>query len=366
MRCAAAYRAVASGLAMAALAGCAALGGIRRSPPSPPAPTVSATAFEQRIAAAPVPSEYRRATVEFSDAQHGAALYVHCSAPTGGHDECLADLVVTKDGGRSWQGAGHPEPAAENHQLYVGRDGTIVLLAEPRGWYVSRDFGRTFRAEPYGRLPVAYRTLEGPYEICCDSDAVPMLRRFVGERPVPVATRPPIPGVLVAVAYRPTWDLWVASLDAGRPYTAYSKDQGRTWTAVPVSEPDGGLRSLRLQSSTDQLDLWLVGDRDRTTFPAVWWLGARGWERPTLSDSPPTYAATAAVGGGALAVTGPAGTGLLTRGGQYVVTDWPAGDWLRTLADGTLLVTDGGRGKIWLGVGSRAEPRWVELVLENS
>ena len=361
----AAPRAVASGLAIVLLAGCTALGGIRRSPPSPPGPTVSAAAFELRIATAPVPSDYRRATVDFSDSEHGAALYVRCSAPTGGHNECLGRLVVTKDGGRSWHGAGDPEPAAENQQLYVARDGTIVLLAEPRGWYVSRDYGRTFRTEPYGRLPVAYRTLEGPYEICCAGDAVPQLRRFVGERPVPVATRPPLPGTLVAVAYRPSWDLWVASLDAGRPHTAYSRDEGRTWTVTPVPEPDGGLRSVRLQSSTDQLDIWLVGDSDRTTFPAVWWLDASGWERPALSGTPPTYAASAAVGGGALAVTGPAGTGLVTRSGQYVDTDWPVGGWLRTLADGTLLVTDDRHGKVWLGVGGPSERRWVELVLEN-
>jgi hypothetical protein len=313
-----------------------------------------------------VPSGYRRMTVEFSDAEHGAALYVRCSAPTGGYNDCAAVLVVTQDGGRSWQRREHPEPVAENQQLYVSRSGSIVLVAEPRGWYVSADYGRTFRTLPYGRLPVAYRTLEGPYEICCEGGGIPRLRRFFGERSVPVATQPPIPGALVAVAYRPSWDLWAASLDGGRPYAAYSRDEGRTWTAAPVPEPDGGLESLRLQSSTDQLDLWLIGDRDRITFPAVWRLGASGWERPALSGTPPTYAATAAVGGGALAVTGPGGTGLLTGTGRYVVTDWPAGSWLRTLADGTLLVTDDTHGKVWLGVGGATERRWAELVLENA
>lgn len=366
MRCAAAPRAVASGLTVLVLAGCSAFGGIRRDPPPPPAPAVSATAFEVRTAAVPAPSGYRRTTVEFSDAQHGSALYVRCSAPTGGHNDCAAVLVVTQDGGRSWQRREHPEPLADNEQLYVGRDGTIVLLAEPGGWYVSHDYGRTFRASPYGRVPVAYRTLEGPYDICCAGDAAPVLRRFAGERPVPVAARPPIPGVLVAVGYRPTRDLWVASLDGGRPYTAYSTDGGVSWTVAAVPEPDGGLQSLRLQTSTDQLDLWLVGDRDRSTFPAVWWLGARGWERPAFIGTPPAYAATAAIGGGALAVTGPAGTGLLTGSGRYVVTDWPAGDGLRTLADGTLLVTDDTHGRIWLGPGGPTDRRWVELVPENS
>jgi hypothetical protein len=361
----AAVRAVAGGITVVLLAGCSVLGGVRRSPPSPPEPTMSATVVERRVADTPVSRYYSLMTVEFSDAQHGAALYARCSAPTGSHDECLAGLVVTTDGGRSWQGVEHPAPAAENQQLYMGRDGTIVLLAEPRGWYVSEDYGRTFRAEPYGRFPVAYRTLEGSYEICCDGDAVPVLRRFVGERPVPVATPPPLPGALVAVAYRPSWDLWAASLDDGRPYTAYSRDGGRTWTVAPVPYPDDRLRFLRLQASSDQLDLWLVGDRDRVTFPAVWALGARGWERPAPSGAPPTYAATAAVGGGVLAVTGAAGTGLLTRSGRFVATDWPAGIWLRTLSDGTIQVTDD-NGRVWLGTGSGLQRHWVELVLRNS
>jgi hypothetical protein len=364
MRRRAASRAVASMLAVLALAGCSAFAGVRRDPPPPPAATVSAAAFEVRTTAVPVPAGYRRTTVEFSDAEHGAALYVRCSAPTGGPNDCAAVLVVTQDGGRSWQRRRHPEPDAEDHQLYVGRSGTIVLAAEPRGWYVSADYGRTFRTLPYQPLPVAYRTLEGPYEICCDGGE-PVLRRFFGDRPVPVATRPPIPGALVAVAYRPSWDLWVASLDAGRPYTAYSRNEGRTWTVAPVPGPDSGLQSLRLQSSTDQLDLWLVGDRDRTSFPAVWALGAGGWKRPALRGAPSTYAATVAVGAGVLAVTGPAGTGLLTGSGRYVVTDWPAGGGLRALIDGTLLVT-GERGEVWLGMGGPVQRRWAQLVLQNS
>jgi hypothetical protein len=353
------------------LTGCSALDGIRRPPPAPPASSSRAT-FEVRTARVPVPADYQQSAVEFAGARHGAAMYTRCAVPkrrVGNHNDCSAILLVTDDGGRSWQRRVHPEPVADSQQLYVGFGGTLVLLAEPHAYYTSLDWGRTFKQSPYSEVPpIAYRLLGGPYEICCDADPVPTIRRIDGgDQPDPVVvTRPPIPGSPGAVVYRPGRDLWVASVAGGRAYTAVSGDEGRTWTARTVPGSDGGLGFVRLQTPNDQSDLWLIGDRDRTSFPAVWRLGTTGWQRLRADGAPAEYRSTAPVGGGALAVAGPLGTGQVTSDGSYRPTGWPAGDWLQELGDGTLFITDNLRGLLWLGPGGAAHRRWIQLVLKNS
>ena len=180
-----------------ALGGCSLVGDVRRVPQTPepsavqavtsaaPTPTI---AFQVRTARVPVPPGYARSTVEFADAEHGAALFTRCA-----QNECAAVILVTADGGASWQTRRHPQPVAVNHQLYLGRDRTIVLLSEPSSWYVSRDDGRTFAPPPdKEQPPVAYRTLDGPYEICCEGalrDEAAALDRRQGGRGADAAAR---------------------------------------------------------------------------------------------------------------------------------------------------------------------------------
>jgi hypothetical protein len=82
---------------------------------------------------------------------------------------------------------------------------------------------------------------------------------------------------------------------------------------------------------------------------AVWRLVATGWQRLRPQNAPATYRSTAALGGGALAVTSPGQTGLVTLDGRYHATGWPGGGWLQALGDGTLFIDDDLRGELWLG-----------------
>ncbi len=352
--------------AVLALSGCSVLGGIRRAPPPPapaaPVPTAGAASrpFRLRSAVAPVPAGYRPATVEFANLSDGAALFTRCR----GNADCAAVLLVTADGGTSWQVRKHPQPLADSQQLYVGVDGTIVLLSEPYAYFVSTDHGVTFTKYPYGTVPpVPYRALAGPYEICCDADAVPTLRRVNGDRESPVPVAPPIPGRLTAVATGPGTPLWVASVDANRAtnaFSAFSAD-GRSWTEVSV--PAASVSSVQLLRAGG--DLWLVGTVDRQSFPALWRLDGGEWRRVDVPNAPATFQSAAALGGGLLAVSGPAGTGVVSATGRYVPTDWPARGFLRPLGDGGLELRDDVTGTCWLGQGTGARWDWTELTLRT-
>ncbi len=360
-------RGLASACAVLALSGCSVFHGIRRSPPpAPPQPVPAASVlaaappprpFRLRSAVAPVPAGYRQGAVEFADLGHGAALFTRCR----GTADCAAVLLVTADGGTSWQARKHPQPLADSQQLYVGVDGTIVLLSAPYAYFVSTDRGVTFRKFPYGTVPpVAYRALAGPYEICCDADAAPSLRQAAGPADVPVATTPPVPGRLAAVAH-PGADLWVAAVAQDRVATAVSADDGHVWTAVAV--PDGSASSVQLLTAAG--DLWLIGDSDRQSFPALWRLVAGVWQPVVVRNAPAAYQSAAALGAGLLAVSGPSGTGVVSAAGLYVPTDWPARGVLRPLGDGGLQLKDDVTGTYWLGQGAGAQWRWTELDLRT-
>jgi hypothetical protein len=93
---------------------------------------------------------------------------------------------------------------------------------------------------------------------------------------------------------------------------------------------------------------------------------ATGWQRLRPQNAPATYRSTAALGGGALAVTSPGQTGLVTLDGRYHVTGWPGGGFLQALGDGTLFIDDDLHGELWLGLGAGRQRRWVKVVLKNS
>jgi hypothetical protein len=322
-----------------------------------PTPTI---AFQVRTARVPVPPGYARSTVEFADAEHGAALFTRCA-----QNECAAVILVTADGGASWQARRHPQPVAVYHQLYLGRDRTIVLLAEPSSWYVSSDDSRTFAPPPdKEQPPVAYRTLDGPYEICCDAHYGTKLRRWTDGKAVGVPTKPPVSGKLSAVAYRPGRDLWIAAISDGRPFTAVSHDEGRTWLVRPVSGPDEQVAMLQLQVSADGGDVWLLAvsfqSRD---FSTVWQLGAGGWGRVPADGPADGQLSAAALGGGLLAVTGPAGSGVLRGGAPHAPLGWPGGA-VRLLRDGTLQLNPASGIGIWLGTGTGIDRSWTQLVLQ--
>jgi hypothetical protein len=217
---------------LALLGGCSAIGPIRHeAPPRAVAPTVEAPPpragsgvwvvqqrpgqVESRVATVAAPADFARSTIEFTDAKHGAALYTHCVGAASTPSQppsCEARLVVTADGGRSWQQRRHPQPRGADQQLYVGPDGALLLLSEPHGWYLSKDAGRTFAARPNGgAAPAFYHALFGRYQL----DESGGILQWTGETSKPVPARPPLPGTLAAVALRADRELWAASIDRG-------------------------------------------------------------------------------------------------------------------------------------------------------
>lgn len=319
----------------------------------------------------PVPRHYERSIVEFTDAVRGYAQFIHCGNPDAVSVpalDCSAILLTTADGGRSWQRLRHPEPLAKDHQLYAGA-GTLALLAEPHGWYVSADAGRTFRHEPVRaqQQPAAVRALNGRFQLCCDGDSPPQIGEWVGDRfrPVPAQRRLVNP---TSVAYD-QGRLYVAGVAKGRVEASWSHDEGRTWRATVVSEPEGELS--RVQLAVGRGDAWLIGygPDDPTVFPQLWRAREDRWEKVDVRRHPRRLTSVVPLGAGLLAVTGPSGSGMVSVGdgaGVYNDVNWPIRDTnLRLLPDGTLLA-GGSDGTAWLGSGLFGDWRWIKLVLDRT
>ena len=104
---------------------------------------------------------------------------------------------------------------AENHQMYVRGD-KLILLAEPHGWWISTDQGRTFTHDPAkGTTPYLYHEAFGRYQACCDADDNQRVVEFAGGKMRPVPTQPPIPSVGTVGFGRDL--LYAAGLRDGRP-----------------------------------------------------------------------------------------------------------------------------------------------------
>ncbi|MGX6604472.1 hypothetical protein ACWKSP_20405 [Micromonosporaceae bacterium Da 78-11] len=369
-------RALAGALTVALLAGCSALGGIRRpAPTAAPATTSSRVAprpvvspplpdgFGELSAEVPVPPGYVQNTVQFVDRKRGYALFTKCGVPlrSGTHDDCRAALVTTTDGGVHWREVEHPEPVADSHRLLVGAEGTIALLAEPVAWYVSRDAGRTFARTPaVDGTPPAVHALTSAYEICCDP--LPLLRRWVDGKPQTLD--PGLSGRLSSVVERTVRrSVWVSDIDDGTPHTAFSVNEGRTWTPIAVDGVTDALLRSQLRTSPGGDDLWLLGwTADRSRLAAVWWLDDRTWRRIRFGRDT-AYLAALAVGGNRLILTGPGGAIQLGPDQAERVADWPAGGVLRSLRGGGVQVDDVADGSTWLGAGDPATPAWTRIRL---
>ncbi|GAB2944129.1 hypothetical protein GCM10027280_36080 [Micromonospora polyrhachis] len=330
--------------------------------PKPPLPP-----DETRRSRVPVPAGYGQHQIEFTDAAHGYAVFTNC--PPGPADgpkaDCPAILLVTADGGRSWQPLRHPRPRAKNHQLYA-EGSNLVLLAEPYGWWTSTDRGRTFKAAPATAdgVPVVYRKLFGRFQVCCD-EGTPQVGEWVDDRFRPVPTQPMVPG-LNMVAHT-GGRLFVSGLRDGQPYAAYSYDLGQTWRSMTVAAPDSPLSVLRLEVAAFDGGAWLIGHGDdRMAFPQLWQLsGGTAWERVRVAGQPAQVGGVAVIGAGMLAVTGPGGSGVIGEG-QYHDLGWPlGGGFVRTLSDGTLFSAHKSDGSVWLGIGIYGERRWIRVVLEK-
>ncbi|MEU7925890.1 hypothetical protein [Micromonospora sp. NPDC049801] len=346
------------------LAACS-IGDVRRKPPtaSPgatvtaPSPT-AAVARERRVRVA-VPQRYDPPYVEFVDAERGYALFANCGEPPP-DDACPARLFSTDDGGRSWRELRHPHPAAENHQLYAA-PGVLTLWSEPHGWWTSTDGGTSFTHALDGPPP-QWVGAQSRFQVIEGSDQI---GEWDGQRLRPLAAQPRVPGLNAVDAG--DGPLLVATGEKdGKLYAAVSFDRGRSWQQTPVPAPDGQIAALNAHVEGDGT-AWLVGTRpDRRSFPALWRL-RRGWDLIRVDGAPPQIQSVAPIGGGLLAVTGPAGAGAVGEDGRYTGLPWPIGPdrSLSVLTDGTI-VAIGGDGGILLGVGWVTERRWTKIILDNA
>lgn len=352
--------------------------------------------MEERRAAVPVPAGYERQIVEFVDAEHGYAQFLRCgpdpsAGPAQPGAECAAVVVRTTDGGRSWQRLNHPRRVAANHQMYTGDADTVLLLAEPHGWYLSTDAGRTFRHRPAnsrGTPPEYFGVIFGRYWQDYERENAWRIVEKTGSGSAPLPAQPTLPGRPGAFEAGADGRLWAASVGDGRVYTSVSADQGRTWQRRDVPAPARGRPDrVRLVISADGRDAWLLGYSESTGgtggggrsavprmlrkdvgLPEIWRFDGVGWTAvPTAglpSPGPAAVYSFAAVGDGWLAVADGQGTsGYLSGTGYGGSGGGPRLTYVRALRDGTLFgYGDHQARRIWLGPGAGTERHWVEVM----
>jgi hypothetical protein len=322
------------------LAGCS-VGDIRQPPPTvapatsaptvAPPPVVGVPDSLRRVRI-PVPGDFTQQAVEFGDAEHGYAQYVRCgTASLTGDRSCTAILLTTTDGGRTWQARRHPRPTASDFQLFAGPT-LLALTAEPYGWYLSRDGGRSFAHRPGDRPPPEFAEVNGAGN---------------------------------AVTRGADGRLWRAGVRDGSAYAAVSTDRGRSWRPTAVPAPGGDLASVEVALSPDGRDAWLVGSHpDRAMFPRLWRMldGDDAWQVVPAAGHPERYGFAVALGFGTLAVSGEPGAGLV--GLDYRPAGWPVTTLsLRLLRDGTLISVDAAGGSILTGAGVGTRRVWTRTVL---
>ncbi|GAA2701792.1 hypothetical protein ACFY2R_00560 [Micromonospora olivasterospora] len=345
------------------LAGCS-VGDVRRRPPdrsapssapSAPAPSPTAAAVEVREVRVAVGRRYDPPFVDFVTADRGYALFAACDHRPPGRD-CPAQLYSTVDGGRSWRHLRHPHPVADNHQLYTAGN-LLLVLAGDGDWYTSTNGGGTFAHTRGEQAPASWRAAQGRFQID-ESDG--RVVRWAGQRAEPLPAQPPLPGLNTVGEAGGL--LVAAGVQDGRPRAAISLDGGRTWSDTPVPGSATDLHVLFVRSSPDG-EAWLVGDRpDRGGFPSVWRFQGE-WVPVRADGHPEEITSVAPIGGGLLAVNGPAGCGVVAEG-RYHALGWPPGrdHYLMVLPDGTLAAR--GPADVLLATGRYADRRWVRVLLE--
>jgi hypothetical protein len=356
------------------VAGCD-VGSIRRPAPvrTPPPPAASASTrsaiVEVRQVRAPIPMDFALQTLTFVDSARGYALYARCGENSLGKPGCEASLVATMDGGRTWSVRRHPRPFATSQQLVVSDNGAVMLLADPYGWYLSRDGGLTFRhTGPPGRPPDDYYTVPGRFQVFQSQTGPSRVVEYVNGRRRDLPVQPPLGGRLTSVKYDESGRLWAAGLAGdGRPVAALSRDDGRTWQRQEVPGQAGPLDWVSLEISAGASDVWLLASPGPPAFPSLWLFDGAGWAEQPAIGSPPQMQSAAALGNRVLAVSVPADRGGLVVPPRYRESDWPlAGADLTVLADGTLMASTGPSGEVFLGLGHGTDRQWVQVILVRS
>ncbi|WP_326550554.1 hypothetical protein [Micromonospora sp. NBC_01813] len=371
--------AVLAGLpAVLVLAGCS-IGDIRRTPPEravqptdAAVPTSGPGAVDRRPMRVPVPAYYDTPYIEFDNANHGYALFAGClSSPPAAGDSvvCPPLLFATFDGGESWQQREHPAPYVAEHSMLVGY-GSVVLSAGD-DWYRSLDGASTFTrsAGSDGSMPPEFAMVDGPYQVCCQTDPVPKVVEATEQGMVPLAEQPQIP--VVQTIGHLGGKLTVAGLHEGRLHVAFGAlvatpddrgvfETGWQWQtdAIAIAEPDQ-IRRVVVQVAPSG-ERWLIAERERGEFPLVWRINGTQLEHLPVGD-PPTGVVSVLPDDGRLLVTTRTGAWAVGADGRLEPIYWPVrgGAYLTRLRDGTVLASrDGG---VLLGPAQPSGAGWVQI-----
>lgn len=326
-----------------------------------------------------LPEGYTPVSVEFADARHGYALFVHCGKL------CDARLFHTADGGHTWRPRDHPRPEAKNHQLYTGGGQVVVLLAEPHSWYVSLDAGASWQPRPYdarGFAPVEYHSANGRYYLDCPESGG---RCAVRDWTAGTTWGRDVAAELAAARSLTNGRdgrIWLSGVDGGRIVTAVGGAEGG-FTPLPVpDQPGRTVWNARVVISADGRDVWLVADqepqdgvggggggrsaaralaRKGTGLPLLWRFEAGAWLPHAITgieEKANWPYSVAPAGGGLLVLAGPELTGYLDGGAYSPALGAPRLDWVGQLPDGTLFGRDNRPGVTYLSPGVGPARSW--------
>ena len=319
-----------------------------------------------RRATAPVPAGFPVTDLEFVDADQGYALFQRCDQPRA----CRVALGVTLDGGYSWLERSLPFVPQSRVSLRVGlhdeAPNLLLLRAEPIGWFVSRDYGRTFAQRPLQPPPLEVN-LTGPRYVhrCPVSDpACPPPRPVLAIGPTGAETArmafPPV-GDLVGLQAGADGRLWAAGREAGAAAVAVSADQGRSWApagSIPLYGVPAGDPPMLAVSATGA-DVWLAGDGYgyRRSSDGRW-LPVQAMKDATDLRS------AIALGGDVLLLAGTKGASTVT-GDRWVPDAPPEVASLRDLGGGVVqgYLASGSADTVWLCRCRGADRQWIRVAV---
>ncbi|MDG4762912.1 hypothetical protein O7632_02100 [Solwaraspora sp. WMMD406] len=383
-----------AGLLVAAVAvvavlttGCS-IGDIRRPPPERPSPPTEVAPIEVPIAVevrpmrVPAPAYYDPPLIEFDNARLGYALFPGCtrSLDAGDPVPCPPLLFVTFDAGESWEQRELPAPGEGSPSMQAGY-GSLVLSTDA-AWYRSLDGGVSFTRSttgPEGSMPPEFASVDGPYQVCCQTDPVARVVEVTEQGMVPLAPQPPIP-VVQTVGHIGD-KVTAAGMHEGRLHVAFgavgvavrlapdgsveSQVSGWQWqtSVITIAEPERIRRYVVRTAPSGER--WLIGERVPGEPPVLWRVNGVQLELVTVADLPADVISVLPIDGGRLLATTPGGTGVI-KNGRYEPVDWPVRDaYLTRSWDGTVQAARAD-GAVLLSPEQPTRDGWVEVSWQPS
>ncbi len=316
-----------------------------------------------RRAIAPVPAGYPITDLEFVDADEGYGLFQRCDQPRA----CQVALAVTLDGGNSWLVRALPFTPQNRVALRVGPGHLLLLRAEPTGWFVSRDYGRSFEQRPLQPPPLEVN-LTGPkfvHRCPVSNPACTAPRPIIEIGPDGTETvlraMPPV-GDVVSLQLGGNGRLWAAGTQGADVLVAVSADAGRSWTPAGVITLGRTLATPPMLAVSDSgADVWLAGDGyGYRRAPDGHWTPV-----PAMKDATDLKSALA-LGDNVLLLAGTRGASTVTRD-AWVPDAPPEVSTVRDLGDGVIqgYVVSGSADTVWLCRCHGTSRQWIRVAVST-